>query len=122
MGSQRKDHIPNNKLMEGFSDQGPDGRPIDPGDMLAALMREHPERMGKVPKFEDRYPEGKLDPSDEGVLDIRMGLTPAGTFIVDFGKPVVWFGMTREQGVVLAKRILRTCADSVVTVEIPDKP
>jgi hypothetical protein len=75
-----------------------------------------------MPKFEDRYPEGKLNPSDEGVLNITMGLNQEGKFIIEFGKPVHWLGMTREQGIEFGKRILRTCADSVVTVEIPDKP
>ena len=74
-----------------------------------------------MPKFEDKYPEGKLTPDNEGVLMIKMGLTKDGTFILDFGKPVPWIGMSREQAIVFARDIMRACVDKVIKIEIPDK-
>lgn len=71
-------------------------------------------------KFQDKYPEGKLDPSDEGVLDMRMGMRPDGNFMIDFGEPVHWLAMTREQAFQFAKTIMKHVVDRVVTVETPD--
>lgn len=72
-------------------------------------------------KFEDRYPEGKLGAHDEGVLNIRMGIDPkSNNLIIDFGKEVIWIGMSKEQAINFAKMILKRCADHVVTMEIPD--
>lgn len=39
-----------------------------------------------------RFPRGQIRADDEGVL--RMAVAHRdGTLIVDFGKPVVWFGL-----------------------------
>jgi hypothetical protein len=39
-----------------------------------------------------RYPRGKLNARDEGQLRIAMRVE-GNTLVVDFGKPVVWFGL-----------------------------
>jgi hypothetical protein len=40
----------------------------------------------------DQFPRGMLNADDEGQL--QMGITVKDkTVIIDFGKPVVWFGM-----------------------------
>lgn len=38
-----------------------------------------------------QYPDGKMNDDDEGALAIRVGMDQ-GRIIVDFGKPVSWFG------------------------------
>lgn len=52
------------------------------------------------------FPEGKLNEHDEGGLRIAIG-SQDGKVIIDFGKPVAWFGMgpqqARELGVTLMK-------------------
>jgi hypothetical protein len=73
-----------------------------------------------MPKFEDRYPEGKLHSEDEGVLNIKMALTENGKFIIDFGKPVVWIGLTKEQAFHFARRIMMMTVDKYVKVEVPE--
>jgi hypothetical protein len=73
-------------------------------------------------KFEDSFPEGKLNEADEGVLNIRMGLTEDGrTFVIDFGKPVEWIGFTKEQAFQFGKRIMMQTVDSYVKVEVPEE-
>jgi hypothetical protein len=39
-----------------------------------------------------KYPRGKLNASDEGALDIQVRVKDH-TVIVEFRKPVAWFGM-----------------------------
>jgi hypothetical protein len=73
-------------------------------------------------KFEDRYPEGMLNANDEGVLNIQMGFNKEGKFIIDFGKPVVWIGMTKEQAFEFGKRIMKLTVDNYVVIEVPDDP
>jgi hypothetical protein len=52
------------------------------------------------------YSQGKLDPHDEG--DIRMAVTNArGRVLVNFGKPVTWFGLTPEEARALATLLLK---------------
>jgi hypothetical protein len=72
-------------------------------------------------KFEDRYPEGKMNDTDEGVLNIQMGFNKDGKFIIDFGKPVVWIGMTKEQAFQFGKRIMMQTVDTYVKLEVPDE-
>jgi hypothetical protein len=65
------------------------------------------------------YPRGKLNPNDEGALNIAMGMN-GDTFIIDFGKPVVWIGMSRKEAQDFAMVILRHVADGYVKLEIPE--
>ncbi|RLC88844.1 MAG: hypothetical protein DRJ03_00985 [Chloroflexi bacterium] len=45
-------------------------------------------------KITDQYPEGKLNETDEGALQFKIGHTPDyQRIIIDFGKPVAWVGM-----------------------------
>ncbi len=56
--------------------------------------------------MEDQYPRGKLNADDEGQLNMRIGVRDK-TVIVDFGKPVVWFGMDYHTATRLAADIMR---------------
>lgn len=52
----------------------------------------------------DQFPRGKLNDSDEGQLQIRVGVRDK-TVIIDFGKPVVWLGMDYHTAMALADNI-----------------
>lgn len=39
-----------------------------------------------------KYPRGKLNAYDEGELSMSM-LIKGNTLVIDFGKPVAWFGL-----------------------------
>jgi hypothetical protein len=57
------------------------------------------------------YPHGKLYPDDEGGINVAIGhhTAPDGTRMVrfDFGKPVAWLSLPREQAVAFASGILK---------------
>lgn len=46
---------------------------------------------------------------DQGPLDIKMGMTVEGKFVIDFGKDLSWIGMSVEQAVEFANLILEQC-------------
>lgn len=71
-------------------------------------------------KMSGKYPRGKLNSEDEGTLDIRMAMKD-GTFIVHFGKPVVWIGMSKEEAYNFARIIMQHVVDEVITLDIPEK-
>jgi hypothetical protein len=53
-----------------------------------------------------QFPLGKLTDGDEG--ELRFGVTSArGKVIINFGKPVAYIGMTKEQARELAETILK---------------
>ena len=54
------------------------------------------------------FPDGKLDKSDEG--ELRMALSMQGDYVrIDFGKPVAWFAVTKNEAKELAARLMQ-CA------------
>lgn len=53
----------------------------------------------------DQFPRGKLSADDEGQLQIAMTVKDK-TVIIDFGKPVVWFGMDYHTAMALAGNIM----------------
>jgi len=62
-----------------------------------------------------------LRTDDEGELTIRVTNDPSsGQVIVDFGKPIHWLAMPREQATEFALNILRRSAHRVISAEIPD--
>ena len=52
------------------------------------------------------FPDGKLDPTDEGQLTMAVGIDVNGLVRIDFGKPVAWFSMPAREAVGLAKLLL----------------
>jgi hypothetical protein len=48
-----------------------------------------------------QYPDGKLNATDEGALQIAV-FTEDGNVIINFGKPVNWVGMPPDQARALA--------------------
>jgi len=57
---------------------------------------------------------------DEGELSIAITVDPSGHIMIDFGKPVHWFAMPREQAQKFALDILRQTANKVIKLDIPD--
>lgn len=54
-----------------------------------------------------RFPLGKLTPEDEGEIQFAVAADPkTKTIILDFGKPVVWLGMPRDDARKLVELIL----------------
>jgi len=51
------------------------------------------------------FPEGKITDDDEG--EIQFGVTTKDEKVVlNFGKPVAWFGMTRDQAEKLGRLLI----------------
>jgi hypothetical protein len=54
----------------------------------------------------DQFPRGKLNDSDEGELQMKIGVRDR-TVILDFGKPVVWLGLDYHTAMNLAANIMK---------------
>lgn len=79
-----------------------------PGDenAPAELEAELHKRMGKLL---GEYPDGKLNPQDEGA--IAMAVTSEnGVVKLVFPKPVAWIGMTPQQAAQLGQDLLKHAA------------
>lgn len=48
-----------------------------------------------------QYPDGKIHESDDGKLSMEV-IEIEDNVVIDFGKPVVWFGMPLDYAVELA--------------------
>jgi hypothetical protein len=51
------------------------------------------------------FPRGKLCEDDEGQLVFRIGVQDK-TVVLDFGKPVKWFGLGKQDAINLASQLL----------------
>ena len=52
-----------------------------------------------------RYPQGQLDDSDEG--ELTLAVSCEGDIVrIDFGKPVAWLAMSREEAAGLAQLLM----------------
>jgi hypothetical protein len=58
----------------------------------------------------DQYPRGKLNDSDEGELQMKIGVCDR-TVILDFGKPVVWLGLDYHTAMNLAANIMKRATE-----------
>jgi len=54
---------------------------------------------------EEQFPQGKLSEDDEGLLEVAIGIHE-GKLIVNFGKPVYWFGLDYDGAMQLASNII----------------
>ena len=64
-------------------------------------MRGVPNDLGATGKF----PNGKIDPSDEG--ELRVGISVKDDIVfIDFGKPVAWIGISKEQAIEIGKVLI----------------
>jgi hypothetical protein len=53
-----------------------------------------------------RFPQGKLNETDEGELTLSIG-TEKGNVRVDFGTPVAWFALPPELALQFASTIVK---------------
>jgi hypothetical protein len=57
------------------------------------------------------YPHGKLSPDDEGGINVALShhFAPDGSLMVrlDFGKPIAWLSLPRDEAVAFAMVILK---------------
>lgn len=51
-----------------------------------------------------KFPEGKLNPTDEGELQIMLGISQ-GCVKIEFGKPVAWFAMGGQDAIELGIKL-----------------
>lgn len=68
-----------------------------------------------------RYPDGSLGADDEGELAMRMARDERGYVHIDFGKPVTWFALPREQAIEFAKLMLKHCGIEMTPVKVKRK-
>ena len=52
------------------------------------------------------FPDGKLNPSDEGGLQIAMFIDE-NNVIINFNTPVAWLGLPKKEALGLAKDIIK---------------
>lgn len=64
------------------------------------------------------YPHGKINPDDEGALNVGVAADGMGNVHVDFGKPVSWFTMPSEQAINFAKLILTHAGAKNIEIEL----
>ena len=76
---------------------------VDP-EIAERLNEGVKEMFGLGPTGE--FPEGKLTDQDEGEIKFAVGYTD-GKVVIDFGGPVAWVGMSRDQAKELARSILK---------------
>lgn len=84
--------------------------PIDP-----EAQRAMSEAMAKLL---GEFPDGKLNPTDEGALAVMIG-NENGRVVLRFPKPVAWIGFTPEQAIDIAQSLIdnaRKCAGPVPLV------
>lgn len=66
------------------------------------------------------FPEGKLHWSDEGGLTFTVGIKD-GAVVLDFGTPVVWFGMQAQQAADLGSLLIRNARRAAREAGNPDE-
>jgi hypothetical protein len=72
----------------------------------------------EIPQFgaTNKFPQGKLNDNDEGEIAFGVAADKEnGKVLINFGKPVAWFGMDREQAIELANT-LRQKADDLLDI------
>lgn len=59
-----------------------------------------------------QFPHGKLDPTDEGELNMGVSWDPRARVVrIAFGRPVAWLAMTPEEARALAALLLAKAAE-----------
>jgi hypothetical protein len=81
---------------------------------LNGFMRE----LGITPGETGNFPEGKLDATDEG--ELQMLVSSSDDIIkIDFGKKVAWIGMPKAQAMQFAIIILQHCGATFEYKQVP---
>ena len=65
------------------------------------------------------FPMGKIADEDEGSLRMGIAYDPIdGIVRVEFGKPVAWLGLPKENAIALARSLLKHAGVKNVTLEL----
>jgi hypothetical protein len=75
----------------------------------------------KKPKLgaSGKFPQGKLNESDEGELTFAVASDPeSGLIHIHFGKPVAWLAMPGEIAIELARRLLKHAGAKRIEIEL----
>lgn len=64
---------------------------------------------GKLLGATGRFPRGKARPDDEGELRSVITKREDGKIFIDYGKPVSWLALDRNQALELALILLKHC-------------
>jgi hypothetical protein len=83
---------------------------------IPALDGNAPKKLSEMLGATGKFPNGKLTDSDEGEIQFQIG-SKDGTIIIDFGKPVAWLGVQKEQAIEIAKALCKH-AGVVMTIEV----
>lgn len=67
------------------------------------------------------YPMGKLNPDDQGGIQIGITHDETGTVIINFGTEVKWIGMPPDIASQLAQHILYHAGYEVTSVKMREK-
>lgn len=61
-----------------------------------------------------KIPQGMLTPQDEGEIKFAVGLSmDKKRIVINFGKPVRWVGMNRNQAIDVGKAIIKTAKETI---------
>ena len=89
------------------------------GDEPAPMTPEQRKVMSEaMSKLLGEFPDGKLNPSDEGALAVMVG-NESGKVVIRFPKPVAWIGFTPDQALGIAESLItqaRKCGSTVPLV------
>lgn len=84
---------------------------------LKSVARQMNEQLGPTGKF----PDGKLDDTDEG--EVKMRISHNDQLVrIDFGKATAWFAMPKSQALTFAFTILDHCGVKIEMQPVPGTP
>jgi hypothetical protein len=72
------------------------------------------EKLGATGKF----PDGKLNPDDEGELTFGVACDDWGNVHINFGEPVAWLAMPPEIAINFARELLRHAGVKKFTIDL----
>lgn len=70
-------------------------------DELEKLFSKSPDQPGATGKF----PDGKIDPLDEGEIRIGIGIVE-GRIVIEFGKPISSIGFTKDEALRIGQDLI----------------
>jgi hypothetical protein len=70
-------------------------------DEFDKLFQKDEHKPGATGKF----PDGKIDPLDEGEIRLRIGVIE-GRIVIDFGKSIASIGFTKQQALEIGQNLI----------------
>lgn len=91
----------------------PDMTPEERAEQIAAER----EMRRAMKNLLGEFPDGKLNPSDEGALSVMIG-HEGKSVVMRFPKPVAWIGFTPEQALGIAETLISHARKIGLTVPL----